>query len=170
MSRLAIAAILILVVVAQVTVAPLFPLRAAVPDFALLTLIGLAMYRRPATTMLALPILALLLAFSTDRAPGLLLLVYLPLLPLAALIEGADLPLNRYARITIALVVSGLWARTLLALAAIAQGAEPETGALVRQVLLPGMVLDWGLLTVVYVPSRLLGWRPQRMILQRGGF
>jgi len=164
------ALLLVTVTVADVTVAPLFPIRGASPDFALVTLMMLAVFSGPRTVMVALPVLSVLLGFSTDRAPGLLLLGYLPLLPLAAYLDRGPLPLNRYAQVLAVGVATGLWARLLLAFGAIAQGADLQISALLADVLVPGFFLDVGLITIVYFPFRLVGWSPRQMTLQRGGF
>jgi hypothetical protein len=37
-------------------------------------------------------------------------------------------------------------------------------------VLIPGLFLDFALLSVVYVPLRLIGWSGQGMSLQRGSY
>ncbi len=170
MKLLRMAILLVAVTVAQVTVAPLFPVRGATPDFALVTLLALAVFSGPRTVMVALPILSVLLGFSTDRAPGLLLLGYLPLLPLAAYLDRGPLPLNRYAQTLAAGMATGLAARSLLAFGAVAQGADLQVSALLGEVLIPGMLLDAGLITIGYFPFRLVGWSPRQMTLQRGGF
>jgi hypothetical protein len=164
------AILFVTVTVAEVTVAPLFPIRGASPDFALVTLMALAVFSSPRTVMVALPVLSVMLGFSTDRAPGLLLLGYLPLLPLAAYLNGGPLPLNRYAQVLAAGAATGLWSRGLLAFGSIAQGADLQMSALLGDVLIPGFLLDVGLITIVYFPFRLVGWSPRQMTLQRGGF
>ncbi len=152
---------------AQVSVAPLFPISAAVPDYALIVLVILTLFAGPATVMLALPLIAICLGFASDRSPGLLLMAYLPLLPLALYAEETRVPLNRYAQMVVAGLATGAWARTLLAFGAIAGGADPAFGALVGQLVIPGLFLDFALLTLVYAPFRLLGWSGRGMSLQR---
>ena len=164
------AVLFVTVTVAEVTVAPLFPIRGASPDFALVTLVILAAFSGPRTVMVALPVLSVLLGFSTDRAPGLLLLGYLPLLPLAAYLDRGPLPINRYAQVLAAGVTTGLWSRFLLAFGAIAQGADPQMSALIADVLVPGFFLDLALITIAYFPFRFVGWTPRQMTLHRGGF
>lgn len=160
----------LIVTVASVTVAPLFPIRGASPDFALVTLVALSVFSGPRTVMVALPVLSVLLGFSTDRAPGLLLMGYLPLLPLAAFLASGTLPFNRYAQVLTAGVTTGLWSRFLLAFGSIAQGADLQMVALLGDVLIPGFFFDLVLITIVYFPFRLVGWSPRQMTLQRGGF
>ena len=152
---------------AQVTVAPLFPVSAAVPDYALVMLVILTVFAGPTTVMVALPLTALLLGFASDRSPGLLVMAYLPLLPLALYVEDSRMPLNRYAQMAVAGVATGAWARLLLAFGAIAGGADPSFGAIVGQLVIPGLFLDFALLTLVYAPFRLLGWSGRGMSLQR---
>jgi hypothetical protein len=154
----------------QVTVAPLFPISGAVPDFALVLLVTLAVFAGPRAAMLAIPFTAIFVGFATDRAPGLLIIAYLPLLPLALGLQEWRVPLNQYMRVLAAGGGTGLWIRVVLALAAIAQGADVAAGALVFQVLLPGLFLDLALLTIAYAPFRLIGWSGRGMNLQRGGF
>ena len=108
------AGVCLLVVVtalAQVAVAPLFPVSAAVPDYALVVLVILTVFAGPTTVMLAIPLMAICLGFASDRSPGLLLMAYLPLLPLALYAEDSRLPLNRYAQMVVAGVAAGIWAR-----------------------------------------------------------
>jgi hypothetical protein len=116
------------------------------------------------------PIAALAYGFLSNREPGLLVLAYLPLLPLGFYFEEAAVPLNHYARTLLALGLTGLWTRGLLVLGSLLGGADASVGVVVFDVLLPGLLLDLSLLTVVYVPLRLLGWSGQGMSLSRGGY
>ena len=154
----------------QVTVAPLFPISAAVPEFVLLTLVIVAAFGNPRRAMVCVPVGALAYGFLSDRSPALLLLAYLPLLPLGLYLEEARVPLNHYARTLIATLATGLWIRTLLMLGTVVGGADATVGAAVGQVLLPGLFLDFALLSVVYVPLRLIGWSGQGMSLHRGSY
>ena len=167
MKSLGVVLLVVVTALAQVAVAPLFPISAAVPDYALVTLVLLTVFAGPAIVMLALPLMAICLGFAGDRSPGLLLIAYLPLLPLSLYVEDARVPLNRYAQMAIAGIVTGAWARTLLAFGAIAGGADPALGAITGQLVVPGLFLDFALLTVVYLPFRLLGWTGRGMSLQR---
>ena len=167
MKALGVVLLVIVAALAQVSVAPLFPVSAAVPDYALVTLVILTVFAGPATVMLALPLMAICLGFASDRSPGLLLMAYLPLLPVALYVQDSRLPLNRYAEMTVAGVATGVWARTLLAFGAIAGGANPSFGAIIGQLVIPGLFLDFALLTLVYAPFRLLGWSGRGMSLQR---
>lgn len=154
----------------QVTVAPLFPVGAVVFDFVLLTLILIAAFSSPQRAMLCVPIAALAYGFLSNREPGLLVLAYLPLLPLGFYLEEIPVPLNHYARTAGALLVTGAWARLLMVLGAVVGGADASLGILVRDILVPGLIVDFALLSVVYAPLRLLGWSGQGMALSRGGY
>ena len=162
--------LIIVTAMAQVTVAPLFPVSGAVPDLALVLLVTLAVFSGPTTAMVAIPLTAIFVGFATDRAPGLLIIAYLPLLPLGLLLQESHIPLNQYLRVVTSGGATGVWIRLVLALAAVLQGASIAIGPLIFQVLLPGLFLDLALLTIAYVPFRLIGWSGRGMNLQRGGF
>ena len=170
MKVIGLVALLVLVALVEVTIAPLFPVSGAVPDFALITLAVIATCSGPRAVMVAVPLTAIFLGFAADRSPALLLLGYLPLLPLAALLEDSPVPLNAFARTLVAATATGIWCRAVLVLAAVVQSADVSAGPLIFNVLVPGLVLDVALLAVAYLPVRLLGWSGQRMTLQRGGF
>jgi hypothetical protein len=167
---LAIAALLVLTAIAQVTVAPLFPIAGAVADLPLVALLVLTAYAGPTPVMAGLPFVAICTGFASDRAPGLLVLGYLPLLPLAVGIEGWRVPLGQFLRLVLVGVATGMWLRGVLALSSVAQGADPAFGALIGDVLIPGAFLDVALLAVAYFPLRLIGWSGRGMTLQRGGY
>ncbi len=154
----------------QVTVAPLFPVSAAVPEFVLLTLVIVTAFGNPRRAMVCVPVAALAYGFLSDRSPALLLLGYLPLLPLGLYLEEARIPLNHYARTLLATLATGAWLRMLLILGTVVGGADATAGAIMGQVLIPGLFLDFALLSLVYVPLRLIGWSGQGMSLQRGSY
>lgn len=160
----------ILAAIMQVTVAPLFPVSAAAPEFVLLTLVIVAAFGNPRRAMVCVPVGAIAYGFLSDRSPALLLLAYLPLLPLGLYLEEARVPLNHYARTLIVTVATGVWIRALLMLGAVVGGADATPGAALGQVLIPGLFLDFALLSVVYVPLRLIGWSGQGMSLHRGSY
>jgi hypothetical protein len=170
MKFVAIAIVVVLAVLGQVTVASLFPISGAVADFPLVTLLLLSVFAGPRTVLIALPFAAIMLGFVSDRAPGLLLLAYLPLPPLALFLDESPLPLNHYARTALTCLGVGLWLRLVLALGAVAQGADMATAALIRDVMLPGAFLDLALLTVAYIPCRFIGWTGRGTTLQRSGW
>ncbi len=155
---------------AQVAVAPLFPLDAAIPDLALIGILALIIYEGPHPAMVAVPILALIIGFASDRSPALLLLAYLPVMPLAFWLDTAGLPLNRYAQASIVAVVGGMAARLLLAMGPLTEGAAFSFGGLTKDLLLPGALLDWALLTIAFIPLRLLGREASRMTLSRSSY
>lgn len=164
MSAALVALLLFLAVLLQVTVAPLFPLSAALPDMVLATLVLALAYRGPRVVMVGLPLAAIWLAFASDRAPGLLIAGYLPLLPLMVVGEELQALPNRSMRILATTALTGLWLRSVLAAAAMLKGADPAFAALALKLLLPGLVLDVGLVAVLYFPLRLvLSVRPLRL-------
>ena len=154
----------------QVTGAPLFPVAGVTFDFVLLALVVIAAFGSPQRAMLCVPVAALAYGFLSGREPGLLVLCYLPLLPLGFYLEEARVPLNHYARTLGAFMATGVWVRLLLVLGAVVGGADAGPGQVVADVLLPGLFVDFALLSVVYVPLRLLGWSGQGMSLSRGGY
>lgn len=154
----------------QVTVAPLFPVSAAGPDFVLITLVVIAAFGNPRRAMVCVPVAAIAYGFLSDRSPALLLLAYLPLLPVGLYLEEARVPLNHYARTLLATVATGFWMRTLLMLGPVLAGANAGVWNATAQVLIPGLFLDFALLTVVYVPLRLIGWSGEGMSLHRGTY
>jgi len=68
------------------------------------------------------------------------------------------------------MLATGAWLRAVLALGAVAGGAEPALGPMLTDVILPGMFLDLVLLTVVYIPLRLAGIPGRGMTLQRSRY
>lgn len=156
--------------VAQVTVASLFPLRGAVIEFGVLTIMLLALTAGPRTGMVAVPLTALAVGFASNRAPALLILAYLPLLPVAAFVEEARLPFARYLQLLATMVVCGMWARGVLTLGPIAQGADLPLLGLFRDLLIPGMVLDFLAFTAVYLPIRMIGRGADTLTLERGRY
>ncbi|HMO54379.1 MAG TPA: hypothetical protein PJ994_07740 [Tepidiformaceae bacterium] len=159
-----------LAAIAQVTVAPLFPVSGAVPDFLLLTLVMLVAFSSPQPVMIGTPFAAIAYSFLSDRSPALLLIAYLPILPVGYFLEASPVPMNHYLRALLMMALTGIWARTLLALAAMTSGAQPAFGALIADVLIPGLSLDVALLTVAYLPFRLIGWTGEGMKLGRSGY
>lgn len=151
---------------AQVTIAPLFPIRGAVPDFVLTTMVVVAVYAGPRAAMVALPFAALFTAFTTDRGAGLLIVAYLPLAPLAFLLAEANLPLTRFMQTLAVSAATGLWARAILSSAVLLQGAAFSPRDVFFIVLLPGVVLDLILVAMVYAPFRLARLNPQPATLQ----
>jgi hypothetical protein len=170
MKTLLIALLLFTASVAEITVAPLFPISAAIPDLPLVTLLIVAAYAGPKSAMLGIPFVALCLGFGSDRSPGLMLIGYLPMLPIAAGLEESRVPLNQFSRVLVTGAAAGLWLRGLLATVAVLQGAGLPVGTLIGGLLVPGLLLDVALLAVAYLSLRLIGLDGHRVTLQRGGF
>ena len=162
---------LLLTALAQVTVAPLFPVSGAVVELPLIVLLLLAVFVGPTAVMFGLPVLALCLSFAANIEFEWLLLASLPILPIASWLERPwALLLNRYMQtLSIALAV-GIWARALLATVAMASGADLAIALVVTDVILPGMLLDGALLSFAYLACRSVGWEARSMELQRAGF
>jgi hypothetical protein len=156
--------------ICQVTVAPLFPVAGVEVEFVLLTLICVAAFGSPQRAMVAIPVAALSYGFLADRAPGLLLLGYMPILPLMLYLEEAPIPLNHYAGTLLAMVSVGVWVRLLMVISALLAGATAGPGDVLRHALLPGVFLDFALLSIAYLPLRLLGWSGRGMALRRGTY
>lgn len=163
-------ALVVMAGVAQVTVASLFPLRGAVVEFGLLTVMLVALTAGPRAGMVAAPFAALAVGFASNRAPALLILAYLPLLPVAAFIEEARLPFARYLQLLATMVLCGIWARGVLTVGPIAQGADLPILALFRDLLIPGIVLDFLAFTAIYVPMRMIGRGADSFTLARGRY
>lgn len=157
------AAALLMAALAQTAVAPLFPLSAAIPDLCLLTLVLVVAFAGPRAAMVAVPAVAIGFAFASNRAPALVLLAYLPLLPLSFYLAESGIPLNRFAQTLIAAAGTGLWARLVLALGAMADGADPQPGILISAVLIPGVMLDLLAVTLTYLPLRLIRMEPREL-------
>lgn len=170
MKALLVLGVTVLTAVAQVSVAPLFTASAATFDFALSAIALLMVFGGPRMAMAAVPLAAIFLGFLSDRSPGLLLVAYLPLIPAAAVLADLDVPLNSYARLVAVALGTGLFARTLLAVAAAAHGAEFPLAVVTFDLLLPGALLDFTIITILYFPFRFVGWEPRSMALQRGRF
>ncbi|HEY5477041.1 MAG TPA: hypothetical protein VIK11_10015 [Tepidiformaceae bacterium] len=161
---------LFLLAFAQVAVAPLFPVGAAIPDLVLIGIMALALYEGPHPAMVAIPILALIMGFASDRSAAMLLFAYLPVLPLAFFLETSGLPLNRYAQASLTAVVGGMLARLFLSLGPLTSGAAFSIGGLTKDLLLPGAFLDWALLSVAFIPLRFLGREASRLTLSRSSY
>lgn len=163
MKALAVLIAIILVCAAQVTIAPLFPLFSAEASFLLVTLAILLVFAGSTTALVATPLMALFLGFASDRSPALLLLTLLPLPPLAYWLSESQLPMTRGVQLFVVVAVVGAWARCLLALSAVLQGADAEIGTLIVRFVIPGIFIDGLFLLLAYVPCRLLGLEPRSL-------
>ena len=170
MKALLVGAALVMAALGQTAVAPLFPLSAAVPDLCLLALVLVVVFGGPREAMVAVPVVALIFAFASNRSPALALLAYLPLLPLTYYLEDGRVPLNRFAQTLIAAGATGAWARLALALGAMADGAAPQPGILVAGILVPGLMLDLLLVTMAYLPLRAFGFEPRALEIPRSRY
>lgn len=163
-------ALLFLAVVGQVTVAPLFPISGANPEFVLLALCLLTAFGGPVPVMVLTPLGAVMLGLLSDRGAGLLLLAYLPVLPIAGLLAGLGRPFNHTTRTFAMTIGAGIAFRVVMSAGAMVGGAPVQIGPLVSDVLLPGMFVDLVTLTVCYVPLRLAGWTGRGFQEQRGRY
>ena len=156
---------------AQVAIAPLFPLQGAVAEFPVVVLLLLAMFAGPYAVMAALPVLALMLGFSTNIGFEWLTLAYLPLAPCAAWIQRQRaIPQTPYALALVMAVAAGVWARGTLAGVAMVEGASPGFGTLALEVILAGAVFDAALISVGYFLGRRLGWSVRSLDLRTAEF
>lgn len=163
---------LIATAILQATVSPLFPLFNAQADFGLLLLAWLCVFRGPRTVMWAIPFMALFSGFLIDRSPGLLIIGYLPLVPMMAAMRPRDTNVifGSYWRVALTVALTGGFLRTLLALTTMLQGGEIAVLTLIFGIVIPGFILDAALLTVAYLPARLIGWNISSMSLSKGGY
>jgi len=161
---------LALAAMAQVTVAPLFPVGNASFDFVLISLGAVMAFAGARSLLAGMPFAAICLAFAADRAPGLMVLAYLPMLPAALWLADSGPPMTRWMQVFLATLVTGIFSRVLLALGAISGGAEPAIGTLLLGIVIPGMFLDLALLSLAYFPARLLGLETGEMTLQPGRY
>ena len=163
---------LITAAIFQVAVAPLFPFSIAQFDIPLVFIAWIALFRGPRTAMWVVPAMALLLGMMTFRSEALFLLGFLPVVPLIALsgVSYSNFIFGNYWRVLLVVILSGAWARTIFALSAMSQGADPAIGILIGNILIPGVFLDGALLTLAFAPSRLIGLDVANTALTRGGY
>jgi hypothetical protein len=154
----------------QVTVAPLFPLQAATAQVCLALVALVAAMSGPRPAMVAAPVMAVLHAFLSGLPPGLLLLAYLPIVPLMHWAEESEPLPSPMLRFVLAVAATGLFVRVLLGLAATSEGAELSPTSLLLNLLAPGLVLDSLVASVAYAGCRLAGWEPGPRRLFRGAY
>ncbi|MCA9832108.1 MAG: hypothetical protein R3B97_14085 [Dehalococcoidia bacterium] len=160
----------VLIASLQVSVAPLFPISGAEADLGLIAILGTAIIAGPRAAMLVTPALALAIGMAGSRSPGLMLVAYAAILPLAAFVEDLPYPLGRFPRLVFVAVFAGMWGRVLLGIAAMASGGDFAVRALLFQVLLPGLAFDLVLIAAVFAATQAAGIRPRRFTLQRAGW
>ena len=162
--------LLLATVLAQVAVAPFFPLAGAVVELPVVVLLLLAIFAGPRAVMIALPILVLFLGFSTNVEFEWLVLAYLPILPCAAWIQRQRaIPQTPYALVLGTTFVAGVWARGVFAAVTMASGASPDAAVIV-DILLPGAAFDAVVLSVIYGLCRWIGWPARSLELEQVGF
>ncbi len=163
--------LLLATVLAQVAIAPLFPLLGAVAELPVVVLLLLAVFAGPYAVMIGLPILVLFLGFSTNVEFEWLVVAYLPLLPCAAWIQRhRAIPQTPYALVLVMVVAAGIWARAVFSAVAVASGAGLTVGPVVTDILLTGAVLDAAVVSVVYALCRWVGWPVRSLDLEQAGF
>ncbi len=163
--------LLLATVLAQVAVAPLFPLLGAVVELPVVVLLLLAVFAGPYAVMIGLPILVLFLGFSTNVEFEWLVVAYLPLLPCAAWIQRhRAIPQTPYALVLVMVIAAGVWARAVFSAVAVTSGAGLAVGPVVTDILLTGAVLDAAVVTVVYALCRWVGWPVRSLDLEQAGF
>ncbi len=160
----------VLIAAIQVAVVPLFPISGSEADVGLIAILAIAMIAGPRPAMLATPALALAIGLSSSRSPGLMLVAYAAVLPLAAFLEDLPYPLGRLSRLLAVAVIAGLWGRFLLGFAAISAGSEFAINDLLLQVLIPGVVFDALLFLAMYVAFQIAGIGNRRFSMQRAGW
>lgn len=148
---------IVVVAVAQVTVAPRFPLGLAQADLLLVSLALVTVFAGRRAAMISVPLMAFFLAALTGRSMGLLIIAFLPFPLLAYWLSEGGTPISRYLQTLAGVAAAGIWARALLALATIPGGADFDTSVLILQYVIPGLFLDAVLLSVCYLPCRLFG-------------
>ncbi len=171
MRALLLVLLVLVTVLAQVAVAPFFPVAGALVELPVVVLLLLAIFAGPYAVMIALPILVLFLGFSTNVEYEWLVIAYLPLLPGAAWIQRQRaIPQTPYLLLLVMVVAAGIWARGVLAGAAMTSGASPTFGPVVADILLPGAAFDAGVLSLAYGLCRWIGWPTRSLDLEQAGF
>ncbi len=171
MRALLLVLLVLVTVLAQVAVAPFFPVAGALVELPVVVLLLLAIFAGPYAVMIALPILVLFLGFSTNVEYEWLVIAYLPLLPGAAWIQRQRaIPQTPYLLLLVMVVAAGIWARGVLAGVAITSGASPTFGPVVADILLPGAAFDAGVLSLAYGLCRWIGWPTRSLDLEQAGF
>ncbi len=135
----------------QSSAAPLFALSAATPAFALLVLGLLTIFRGQTTAMVATPVLAVAEAWARGVEPGLLLLAYFPLVPLVDVLRERTLSVSGPGLgLLLAVLLTGVWARSVIAVAAIVDGSSASALDVIALLVLPGFVLDLVITLITY--------------------
>lgn len=163
--------LLLATVLAQVAIAPLFPLLGAVVELPVVVLLLLAVFAGPYAVMIGLPVLVLFLGFSTNVEFEWLVIAYLPLLPCAAWIQRhRAIPQTPYALVLVMVLAAGIWARAVFTAVAMTSGASLAAGPVLTDILFTGALLDAAVVSVVYALCRWVGWPVRSLDLEQAGF
>lgn len=163
--------LVLVTVLAQVAIAPFFPVLGTIVHFPVVMLLLLAIFAGPHAVMFAFPVLVLFLGFSTNVEFEWLALAYLPLLPCAAWIQGEHrIPQTPYALVLVMTVAAAVWIRGIFVLVAVGSGADATVGEVFVEILLPGVMLDGVILSLAYGLCRWIGWPTRSLELERVGF
>lgn len=154
-SAVLLAVMVVLVAVGQAAASPLFTAADAAPAFGVVFLALLTVYRGTRVGMVMTPLLAIAEAWLRGLEPGILLLAYAPVVPLAASVTGTAWPLlGPGLRLTGAVVAAGAWARLLGAAIVVLGGASTDVSTFVFALIVPGALVDALLTLAVYLPLR----------------
>lgn len=151
MKAIAVLFTVLVVTVAQYSVAPLFDVSNVVVDLTLVALALLVAFTGVGPMLVAVPATAVMTGLLTDRSMVELVLGYLPLLPLAYTFE-TELPydLPTIARLGLAVAIVSVWARLLAAIVLLIEGAGFGPMELLTASILPGFLLDTVAFLTVY--------------------
>jgi hypothetical protein len=169
MTVVSVAAAAVLAAALQVTVAPLFAVAGTTADFGVIAIVVTLLAAGPRAAMVMTVAFALALGLASTRSPGLLLAGYPAILLTAYALERYGLP-GDFPRLLAAAAAGGAGVRLLLAFGAFASGAAFAPVPLMRDVLLPGLVIDAVLVALAYLPMRLLGHGHPQLSLERRGW
>ncbi len=154
-SVVAVGLAVLFIAVGQTAAAPLFTAANAAPAFGVVFLAVLTVFKGSRTGMIATPVLAIAEAWLRGLEPGVLLVAYAPVVPLADLASRGGRPLfGPGVRLTGAVLLAGAWARSTALLVVVLGGASVGVSAVVFQLLVPGALIDMLLVAAVYVPLR----------------
>jgi hypothetical protein len=158
MAYISAALLLLFIAVAQVTVAPRYPLSAAFPDYMLVTLVVWAILRPTEDTMVALPLGALFLGAVGPLSVMVLTFIYITILPAALLLRALS-PLGSFLNAIVLLIGATLLRDLVLAAEAVSAGANVGTSDIVLRAFFPGLALNLLLFPFFYFGIRFLGPR-----------
>jgi hypothetical protein len=170
MTYLTVAVAAVLVAAFQVTVVPLFPISGATAELAIPFILGALMVGGPGAGMFATPAIALSVGMAGDREPGLLLIAYTPALLFGYLLDRFELPPGKFPRLLVTALLAGFWVRLVLSASALAGGAAFEPFVLLVDIVTPGFLFDAMVITLLYVPLRLLGRADLHYVVERRGW